>query len=460
MPLLVSAAPDCAFDRQPLTLSPDTCLRSAIAQMHDRNCACALIVEADRLSGWVWESDVVRWIASRTDLDAVAVIDAMSVPIVTLTPDAVIDLRQQGGLRAVPIVESGDRLLGLLHLDRLLAIESARVQTSEAQLRRVVDSNMIGIYFARRSGEILDANDAFLATVGYSRSDLQAGRLNWQTITPPEHQATSQQIARELQRDRVSATHEKAYFRQDGSRVSVLLSVALIEAAAVPAVTFVLDISSRKQMEEHLKAALHEKERLLKELHHRIKNDLQIISSIFSLQSQSLDDPIVRSLLSASQNRIRSIALIYEKLDQCVSTCVDFADYAQTLAYDLFAAYTVCPDAVQLTLDLAPALLDLDTALSCGLVLNELVSNVLKHAFPQPRSGKLIIRSTVENQRFMLVVQDDGVGLPPDFELRQSLGLRLVQALARQLRGELQVDSEAGTTVQITLPLQTERFRA
>ena len=223
------------------------------------------------------------------------------------------------------------------------------------------------------------------------------------------------------------------------------------------------EIRERKLAEAQLKTSLQEKELLLKEVYHRVKNNLQVISSIFSLQSQNIKDPQILSILEVSQNRIRSMALIHQKLYQSDNlTCIDFDEYIKSLVSHLFACYNISSNRIQLELHVQDVSLNLDTAIPCGLLLNELISNSLKHAFPEQRSGEIRIDFSLNSQGLLtLQVKDNGVGLPADFNLvrSNSLGWRLVRALTRQLKGELQIHSDNGTRLEITFPKPKERRR-
>lgn len=224
-----------------------------------------------------------------------------------------------------------------------------------------------------------------------------------------------------------------------------------------------VELRRSKQAEETIKASLNEKELLLKEVHHRVKNNLQVISSIFSLQSQYIEEPRILSILADSQNRIGSMALIHEKLYQSHSLAkIDFADYIQNLASNLFASYNISFNLIRLKLQVSDVSLNLDTAIPCGLLINELVSNSLKHAFPEQQSGEISIDFSVNSEeQLCLVVQDTGVGWPEGVDLRRtnSLGLRLVRALTRQLKGQIEMYTNNGAVFQITFPQPRERQR-
>lgn len=206
------------------------------------------------------------------------------------------------------------------------------------------------------------------------------------------------------------------------------------------------------RMEERLRE-LHEKEVLLKEIHHRVKNNLQVISSLVSMQADESRSMTVREVLSDVSDRVRSMALVHEKLYHTENLArIDFADYAQSLLGYLWRVHGSDAEVVRLVLDLEPVELPVDTAMPCGLILNELAGNALKHAFRGRSGGDLTValHRTGEN-RISLSVRDNGVGLPAGFDWRQahSLGLRLVQMLAGQLKATVEISSGDGTGFEI-----------
>ncbi|MBW4576628.1 MAG: PAS domain S-box protein [Aphanothece sp. CMT-3BRIN-NPC111] len=213
------------------------------------------------------------------------------------------------------------------------------------------------------------------------------------------------------------------------------------------------DITERKMAEEQIKASLTEKEILLKEIHHRVKNNLQVISSLLKLQSRYTKEPRTLEMLKESQCRVKSMALVHEKLYQSQDLArIDFADYIRTLTKNLLYSYSINLNAVQLEIQVQSVDLNLDTAIPCGLLINELISNALKHAFPENRKGKIKINfSQIEDQQFLLIVQDDGIGLPAHLSLDStpSLGLRLVNSLATQLQATLEIDISHGTLFKL-----------
>jgi PAS domain S-box-containing protein len=214
------------------------------------------------------------------------------------------------------------------------------------------------------------------------------------------------------------------------------------------------DVTKRKEEEERLKKLLKEKEVLLKETHHRVKNNLQIISSLLSLQAGYVKDEKLLDILRDSQKRIRSMALIHEKFYQAEDYVgADFSGYVRDLILSLFSTYRFDTSAVDLQTNIGDVFLDIDTSIPLALIINELISNSLEHAFPDDGKGRIRVDLNEEDGgRFKLMVEDDGVGLPEDFDIQstETLGLRLVAALAEQLGGKIEIDTTAGTRFDIT----------
>lgn len=207
--------------------------------------------------------------------------------------------------------------------------------------------------------------------------------------------------------------------------------------------------------EQAIRASLHEKEVLLREVHHRVKNNLQLIASLLNLQARSFGDERSRTMMEESQNRIHSIALVHETLYQSGELArINLGDYLRTLVQYLLESWIGVSGRIRLSVDAAKVELPIDVAIPCGLIVNELVTNALKHAFPYERSGSIGISVISETPgRMKLVVVDDGVGLPEGVDIGRSagLGLQLVATLIRQLRGSVAVRRHPGTTVELTL---------
>ncbi len=220
------------------------------------------------------------------------------------------------------------------------------------------------------------------------------------------------------------------------------------------------EAEERQAAMQRLSSSLNEKEVLLREIHHRVKNNLQVISSMFNLQVGRLRDPQMVEVLRESQNRLRSMGLIHEKLYRSEDLSqVDFSGYIESLASFLFQVYRFDPNQVRLHLDVEEINLPIDTAVPCGLLLNELIANALKHAFPAGRRGNLYVDlKRLPEENILLRVADDGIGLPmtADLSAGPSLGMTLVRALAEQLDGELEVNREAGVEFRLVFPISAD----
>jgi two-component sensor histidine kinase len=219
----------------------------------------------------------------------------------------------------------------------------------------------------------------------------------------------------------------------------------------------------KRRADEQIRASLREKEVLLREIHHRVKNNLQIISSLLHLQSGRLVGPHERQIFKESQNRIQSMALIHQKLYGSNDLGkIGFSEYIHNLANHLFRSYGVNSEAVALEINATDVSLDIDTAVPCGLILNELLSNSLLHAFPEGK-GRVAIdfRADDDEKVFALTVRDNGIGLPSgiDYRRAESLGWQLINALASQLEATVEVCRRRGTVVMIVFENRTLKRR-
>jgi|Deesub1362A_J573_1020465.scaffolds.fasta_scaffold00013_16 two-component sensor histidine kinase/HAMP domain-containing protein len=218
----------------------------------------------------------------------------------------------------------------------------------------------------------------------------------------------------------------------------------------------ITDITEQKLAQERIKASLKEKEVLLKEVHHRVKNNLQVISSLLSLQAGYVNDKQALELFKESQNRVRSMAIIHERLYQSKDLGrIDFRGYVRDLADNLFRSYGVDSGRIMLNVNVDNVFLGVDMAIPCGLIVNELVSNSLKYAFPEGRKGEIRIDLFPEGEKnLVLIVKDNGIGFPEELDFRntETLGLQLVNTLTEQVGGTITLSREGGTMFKIVLP--------
>ena len=214
----------------------------------------------------------------------------------------------------------------------------------------------------------------------------------------------------------------------------------------------IAEILHRRYAENELKQSLTEKDVLLKEIHHRVKNNLQIISSLLNLQSSQLKDEEARSSFNESKNRIRSIATLHEQLYTSKDLSrIDFTAYIADMTNNLLRSYGVADDSIKIKINSERIYLDINTAIPCGLIVNELVSNAIKHGFPDRRSGEITVDFSREGNNYILNVSNNGIGFPEELDINNctSLGLKLVSSLSKQLKGSINLSTEDVTKFEL-----------
>ncbi len=213
------------------------------------------------------------------------------------------------------------------------------------------------------------------------------------------------------------------------------------------------DITEIKETQLKLEQALQDKEMLMKEIYHRVKNNLMVISSLLNLQSRYIKDEEAKAMFKQSQERAQSMAMIHERLYRSADLKhINFGDYIRKLARDLFRTYVADPSRIKLEMDVEDVMIDINIAIPLGLMVNELISNSMKHAFPEGNSGEIGVKFKEHADQCVLEVSDTGVGFPPDFDFEKSdsLGLQLINSLTQQISGELKLEKDQGTTFKIT----------
>ncbi len=249
-------------------------------------------------------------------------------------------------------------------------------------------------------------------------------------------------------------------FQKIGKR-TMLLNARKIDLESEGTKSMILlaieDITERRHSENLIRDSLREKEVLLKEIHHRVKNNLNIVSSLLELQADVIQDESALKAFKESQNRIRSIALIHEKLYQSADLSrIDFGEYVNELTTKILSSFGFDSDLCQMDIKISDIRLSVDMAIPCSLIINELVSNCLKHAFPD-KSGKILISLSLINEtNFELYVTDNGVGFPSrlNFKTTKSLGLQLVNTLVNQIDGIIEMNASNGTSFKIVFPVK------
>jgi PAS domain S-box-containing protein len=331
------------------------------------------------------------------------------------------------------------------------------LRQSEERIRQVVEATPSALITVNASGRITLVNSQTERLFGYRREDLlnQSVELLVPERFRGQHSHLRTGYFNAAEARPMGAGRDLFGLRKDGTEVPIEIGLNPIRTAEGSFVlASIIDITERQQTEQVTKDSLREKETLLKEVHHRVKNNLQIISSVLQLQAGYLRDPQALSAFRECQHRIRSMALIHEKLYQAGNFArINFAEYAQSLVSILVRSYNSPYCAVKLNYEIEAVSLNLDTAIPFALILNEAVSNSLEHAFRgQPRGNIWVRLRQADEGELILSVQDDGIGLADELETEHpsSLGLRLIRILADQLHGTIEIRRHPGTTITLS----------
>jgi PAS domain S-box-containing protein len=373
-------------------------------------------------------------------------------------------LRGYLGLHAVSVQQSwNDDDIRLLRLTGEIIVSALHrkgaeyaVRRSELQYRTLIDTSPDTIALVDAGFVIRMINPHGVAMAGVKTGADLIGRSALQLIAERDR-ALVEKLRMDLRRQRIIKDVKLHLVRSDGTEFPAEVSAAYTGPAGVETpgiIVIVRDVTERNNAEAQIRQSLQEKEVLLKEVHHRVKNNLQVISSLLSLQGEQITDPAALTSFRDSQNRVRSMALVHEKLYRSESLAsIDFSEYVEDLMVSLKHSYMISD--VEVSVQTDDLRLGVDTAIPCGLIINELVSNALKHAFKGRERGTVNVRINRNRHGETTVhVQDDGNGLPPDFDCRQSssLGMQLVTMLTEQIGGTLSVHVNGGTAFDITFP--------
>jgi PAS domain S-box-containing protein len=328
------------------------------------------------------------------------------------------------------------------------------LKESEKKYRDLAELLPQPVFESDLKGNITFINRVGLPIFGYSQEDLDNGLNIIQIIAPQDRERAIENNQKILNMEKLTFGEFTAT-KKDGTFFPVIVhSNPIIQENKIIGLRgVVVDITELKNAENKIKASLKDKEVLLKEVHHRVKNNMQIISSLLNLQIQYVDDEGAVNVLKESQNRVKSMAMIHEKLYMSNDlTKINFVDYIESLVSNLFYSYNINNGHIKPVLEIDEINLNMETAVPCGLIISELVSNSLKYAFPNRKQGEIAVSLKSEDNFYKLIVRDNGIGLPEDIELdnAKTLGLKLVNILTGQIDGEIEINKESGTEFTIT----------
>ena len=322
-----------------------------------------------------------------------------------------------------------------------------RIKNERILLSKIINTSEDSIYLLDTSGIIILANKALADTFNLKVEDMVGHHIR-EFIPRNIYEYRWKFLKKAI------TTNKNVYFEdeRDGTYFHHKIYPVTIDDQLKLLAVYSKDISYEKKNQERLKAIIHEKDSLLKEIHHRVKNNLQIISSLLSLQMEFVDDLKSYELFRESRNRVKSMAMVHEKLyiyDKM--SHIDFYDFTEKLISELLALYST-NNQITKKIRVDSVQISIYTAVPCAIILNELISNSIKHAFPHGRLGELEVILSKVNDDLELIVKDNGVGFPEDVDLKKpkTLGLQLVNILVKQLNGRIELETNHGTSFKIT----------
>lgn len=301
---------------------------------------------------------------------------------------------------------------------------------------------------------IMETDTAGLDLVHFIRKEIKNNILQIILRTGEPGQVPEHNVVEEYEINDYKTKQELTSQKLHTAITSALRAFRLADSYRILNTQLQKELSERKKIEEKMKISLREKEILLKEIHHRVKNNMQIISSLLSLQSRYIRDPKDLELFMDSENRVRSMALVHEKLYQSKNlTRIDFESYIRELIAHLSHFYNINLNEIKINVDVKNIYLNIEEAIPCAQIINELISNSMKYAFQGKNSGQIdVLFYKNDIEKYVLVIKDNGIGLPDNFNLEnsKSLGLQLVTALNGQLKGKIDLDKTNGCSFTIT----------
>ena len=329
-----------------------------------------------------------------------------------------------------------------------------QIKRSESYYRTIFENTGTATVIIEEDTTISLVNAEFEKLYGYSKDEIE-GKKSWREFVAPDYKDKIEEYhnLRRIDPSLAPRNYELKFIDRYDNVKDIFTTVAIIPGTKKSLISL-LDITDIKIAENKIKDSLMEKEVLLREIHHRVKNNLQIISSLLNLQTRCVEGEETINVLKESQNRVKTMAMVHEKLYQSEDLKdINFKEYMENLVSDLFYSYGVKKGAIDLQIGADDIKMDIDTAIPCGLIINELVTNSLKYAFLAP-NGEDMVKiglKRLHQNKLKLSISDNGVGLPENLDMEnvETLGLKMVTILVNQLKGTLEVNTTDGTEFKI-----------
>jgi two-component system sensor kinase len=350
---------------------------------------------------------------------------------------------------------------------------------SEKRLESIINGSPIPTFVIDKNHRVVYWNKALEALTQLLNNDMIGTELHWKAFYPHKRpcmvdlliegdlDGINEWYPTECQRSKLldesfSSTQKFNILGQEKWIHFTASAIKDSENRIIGAVETLEDITKQRESKDRISSALAEKEVLLREIHHRVKNNLQIISSLINLQSKRLDDDEVLYIFKKNQNRIHSMAMVHEKLYQSENlTQINLSEYIQDLVRAIYRSYDLSTSDIMINIDENEILIDINTAIPLGLIINELVNNSLKHAFPNGDHGMIEVQLTKDGNRLNVIYSDNGVGLPQNMDLDKTntLGLKLIKILTEQMNGQVDINSpcslfNSGTSFKLDLEVK------
>lgn len=334
------------------------------------------------------------------------------------------------------------------------------IKRSEKRYRNLYNNTPAMLHSIDNSEKLVSVSDFWCEILGYSREEA-LGRSFMAFLTEESRKYATETVLPDFFRKGYANDIEYQFVKKNGEVIDILLSAILEKdenGDAIQSLAVLYDITDRKQTEEQIKASLKEKETLLQEIHHRVKNNMNVVSSLLSLNKYSTENEEVKKALQESRGRIYAMSAVHETLYNSKNLAeIDLMDYLNKLSNSLVQTYSIHPGKVQLKIGGDDAKINIDKASPLGLTVNELISNALKYAFPDGGAGVIKITVIRQNSQIILTISDNGVGLPDGLDWKNSntLGFRLVRNLIeKQLNGSVEIENRNGTIFTLKIPIE------